>query len=272
MSAMLQSAGAELGIACDRTIVIDAKGRMMVWGMLMPSGLGEFWPIGAFEGRIEPSSSGWRGRLECYYREKGLAEQQLLFVGGDNSDSYPSYVSGKFRSEIGSSYGPYNPPYNAIKLHEPPTFFETERRYGKLASIIALSDRLMAVDACIMALIERFEPGVHQFFPIEIRMPRGVVFPESYYVLVVNRYYNSFSPEASDVGSWRENGGPGYYAINRTAKGIRGLAFAKAAYGNSHLWRDRNMVGTLTFLSDELRSAIADAELRIPKHYRVKEV
>lgn len=249
----------------------EAKGRIMVWGMLLPAGFGEFWPLGDFEGRIEPGSSGWGERLKRYYNGKALEEQTSLFVGLD-AHLYPSYVSGKLSSEIGTSDGPHNPTYNSIKPHEPPEFFQTEKRYSELGSIIELTNRIVAIDSAMKALIERIEPEIHQFFPIRIIMPRDVAFPKNYYVLVVGRYNDSFSPENCTTGSWRENGGAGFYAIDKSATGVRGLAFSKAAYGNSHLWRDRSIGKGLTFLSDELNSAIDNAGLRIPKHYRVKEV
>lgn len=246
----------------------------MAWGMLSPTGPGEFMPLGDFEGRVEPASSGWRERLKKYYDDQGPEEQKKLYNPTDDRgvNSYPNYVSGKFREEIGTSDGPYGPIFNKVQPHEPPINFETEKRCVSLGSLIELTNRIIAVDSSMKDLLEKYECGVHQFYPIEILMPREAVFEQTYYVLVVGNYNDSWSREDSEEGSWRENGGPGYYAIEKSKSGINGLAVSKAKFGGSHLWRDRHLGSRLICLSDELQSAINDAGLRLPKHYRMKEV
>lgn len=96
---------------------------------------------------------------------------------------------------------------------------------------------------------------MHQFFPIEIKMPKGKIFPKAYFTLVIGQYFDSYAPDKSD----------------ESKKNLAGRAFSKAAFGNAHLWRDRRFP-LLNCLSDELKSALDDAGLRLPKHYRMKEI
>ena len=252
----------------------------MVWGMSLPSGFGQFWPEGGFEGEIDGGpKSGWSERLKAYFAEQTPEVQKELFDWVDHGGSgavhsYPSYVSGKFISEVGTRENVYTPPFTPIRPHEPPVSFDIVRGGKSLASLIALNNGILAVDEALKEVIERLEPGIHQFFPIEIKLRRGKVYPESYYILVIGRYFDSFSPEDSSKYSWRDYAPkyPHVYRYEETKNGISGLAMFKDVFGSAHLWRERNFTNILTCFSDELQAAIAEAGLRIPKHYRMKEV
>jgi hypothetical protein len=192
--------------------------------------------------------------------------------GGDVT-RYPTYVSCKFTSEVGTRPDLFRelPPLNSMKPHEQPQSFITAKTYKSLAALIALNFGLLAVDEHLKALIERFEPGMHQFFPIEIRMPRGKVYPVQYYTLVVGQYINGFVPEKSKQGAWRSRA-LDCYSYDDSKRGISGLAMSKSTFATAHLWRERRSVSPLICFSDELVSAIMDAGLRLPKHYRMMEV
>lgn len=81
-----------------------------------------------------------------------------------------------------------------------------------------LSNRVLAVDAVLKGVIEQLDPGIHGFYPVEIAMPKGRVFPRSYFVLVIGRYLQSFLPEHSKPGSWNERSS-GIYHHDPTKKG-----------------------------------------------------
>jgi hypothetical protein len=250
----------------------------MVWGMSIPSSFGDFWPEGEFEGLDKNFNELWRQRLDRYYQSLPLDEQKALFdysKGGDVTQ-YPTYVSQKFKNEIGTRPDDFREmaPLNSFKPHEPPQSFVTSKGYTSLASLIKFNNRILAVDEALKEIIERFEPGMHQFFPIEIRMPRAKVYPVQYYTLAIGQYINGFVPEKSKQGSYREYGPeyPDYYSLIDSRKEISGLAHSKSALGKAHLWRERDLNGALICFSDELESAIVGAGLRLPKHYRMMEV
>jgi hypothetical protein len=247
----------------------------MVWGMNLPSSFGEFWPDGDFEGESNSRSDGWSERLTSHYEAQPVEEQKRLFNyddgHGNAAHRYPGYVSEKFISEIGTKRGADRPPFTPIEPHEPPRYFETCKTYGSLGSLIMLSDRIIAVDDALKDIIEQMEPGVHRFFPIEIRMPKGAVLPKRYYTLVIGQYFDSFSPERCKPGSWRNDGDYAFEHGDRKAD-LAGLAFSSAVFGKAHLWRERRRREWLTLFSDELKAAIEQAGLRTPKLNKMKEV
>lgn len=246
---------------------------MMVWGMNLPSGFGEFFPMGNFEAHIDSDADDWGDRLKAYYDEQMPEGRKALFDDGHGNGpgKYSYHVTQKFIRERGTVLGPDNPPFSQIEPHEPPQSFVTEKGYKSLGSLIMLSDRILAVDEALKAIIQRLEPGIHEFFPIEIVMPRGKASPKSYYVLVIGQYLDSFSPENSKKGAWASDG-PDFFRCEESKAGVTGLAVRKSTIGHAHLWRERRFFQLLTCFSDELQAAIADAGLHIPKHYPMKEI
>ena len=236
----------------------------MVWGMTMPVGFGEFWPDGEFEYDRKAKESGWRDRLRLHYLAQSPEEQIRLYDYrslGNGHDS-PGYgaahyqsITGKFRCEIGTKDGPDHLPFTPAEAHEAPQTFDTAKTYASLGAMIKLNDRLLAADDDFRAIVERMEPSVHQFFPLEIKMPKGKTYPKNYYTLVIGQYFDSYVPEMSDEGE----------------KHFTGRAYSKAAFGAAHLWRDRRSP-LLNWLSDELKAEIDKAGLRLPKHYKMREV
>ena len=247
----------------------------MVWGMNFPSSFGDFWPEGQFE-VDESGQDGWSERLKSHYMEQSPEKRKGLFTYVDESPAktahfYSGYVARKFINEIGSQPDHTRPPPTSIKDHEPPQSFYTEKTYKNLGSMIALNYGLLAVDEELKAIIERVEPNKHQFFPIAIIMPKGVVYPKKYYILVIGQYCSSFSPEKSKSGSFRAIPNSDRFSHTETKAGITGLALAKDVYGKAHLWRERRLSDLSIFFSDELQAEIEKAGLRIPKHYKMME-
>lgn len=250
----------------------------MVWGMMMPSGFGDFWPMGEPEGVIrldKPFEDLWNARLKDHYiAQTSEGRRALIDIDEESNGSYAYFVSSKFNDELGTRPEPDLPPLTPIKPHEVPQFYQTQKGYKTLGSYIELSGLSCAVDETLKNIIERLEPGVHQFFPIEIRMTRGKIYPSQYYILVIGQYFDSFSPEESKKGSLSDYGPdyPNEYKPPHSKADVTGRALSKAKFGKAHLWRERRIRGLLTCLSDELVAAIAEAGLRIPKHYKMMEV
>lgn len=249
---------------------------MMVWGMNLPSGFGEFFPMGNFEAHIDSDADDWGDRLKAYYKEQMPEERKALFDDGHGNGpgNYSYHVAAKFISERGKASGVDKPPFGPIEAHEPPRSFVTDKGYKSLGSLIMLNDRVLAVDESLKTIIERMEAGIHEFFPIEIVMPRGKIFPKPYYVLFIGQYLDSFSPEKSNKESFRDYGPeyPNFYNLESSKKGVTGLALTKTAFGSAHLWRERAFREWLVCFSDELQAEIVGAGLRMPKHYSMKEV
>jgi hypothetical protein len=242
----------------------------MVWGMTLPENFGEFWPLGDFEYDPVKQKSGWSSRLNVYYFQQSPEVQTELGAGRIMVGDYGFYVCGKFKNEMGSTIG-NDPPLSLIQANEPPQSFDTEKGYKALGSLIAMNSMLLAVDETLKTIIERLEPGIHKFYPIVIKMPRGKVYPKNYYTLVVGQYFDAFSLEETELGSAFERA-YGFFKPDPSKAGLNGLAVRKEAFGSAHLWRDRSFKAELTCFSDELKTEIDNAGLRLPKHNKMKEV
>lgn len=243
----------------------------MVWGMDEPIGLGEYWPDGAFEG------GDWYNRLlNHFYRQPPDVQKALFDTPLEPLDAvqfYPSFAVEKFTGEWGArkSPRPEHPPLTPILDHELPMSFDTTKGYKTLASYITLSDRIAAVDGELKTLIETIEPGLHKFYPIELRMPKGQVFPSPYYILVIGQYFDSFVPEKSRDEPFKEmpNSGGLLHIKSGPKNRIPDLAFAQNVHGEAHLWRERRFGARLTCLSDALVTEMQKAGLRTPKMFKM---
>ena len=222
----------------------------MVWGLVRPSGFGDFFPGGDYVG--------WNEKLKQYY-DNEMSEAEKAEMGISERILYS-----KFSNKFAKDAGP-------LKLHECPTEFRTVVTYKSLGSFIKLTNRLMAVDEPLKEIIEALEPDVHQFWPIRITMPKDKEYPVPYYGLVIRRFLDSFVPEQSVKEAWREMDGS-YFVRMPSRQTYSGLAMSQAAIGNVHLWRERNLLNPEVLFSDALQAEIDRRALRIPKHYRLKVV
>ncbi len=239
----------------------------MVWGMALPVDFGDFFPDGEY--------LGWREGLIDYYENKMSAEQQAQFL---NPFTYPFYVMFKFKQNPEWQGSEKFPPFSPIEPHERPTRFTLRKNYKSLGSLIETVDRIFAADEALKDIIERFEPGKHQFFPLEIDMPESSGFqrrpennPRRFFIMVIGQYIDSFSMEHSDPKSWRksESGALFFRNVNLS---MSGLALSKQAFGAAHLWRESRMTSELICFSDALMSEIRKARLRLPEHYQLMEI
>ena len=227
----------------------------MAWGMVAPAGAGDFFPEGNYVG--------WKEAVKEYYDTK-MSVAERASMGMQDGILYSNFAA-KFNLDR----GPLAP-------HEQPTEYRIPRRYKSLASMIELVSRLIAVDEPLKNIIESLEPGVHQFWPIRITMPKDEVYPTQYYGLVIRQFFDSFSPDQSSQGSWSlyegRNGYRRYSAMNETKTGFSQLAMNSNVFGSAHLWRERFLSRPNIIFSDALQAKIAEAGLRIPKHLKLKAI
>jgi len=222
----------------------------MVWGLVDPNSIGDFFPNGDFVGREE--------QIKRYFDEEMSAEQRAAF---DNWDvSYREAVSRKFTEDM----GPLEP-------HERPSEFRMAEARESLGSLIKTENRLLAVDAQLKEIIETLEPGVHQFWPIRIIQPKGEEFPGPYYGMVIRRFLDSFVPEQSNFNQ-TSKGSDSFFTNGPTKKDYGNLTVLKSVSAGAHLWRERRLRMPNVFLSDELQAEITRRGLRIPRHHKLKGI
>lgn len=222
----------------------------MVWGLVSPGGFGDFYPDGDYVG--------WEEGIKKYFEEEMSPEQRAAY---DNwAVKYQGEVARKFTEDRGP-----------LEAHERPSEFRMTEARKSLGSIIVLIDRLLAVDTPLKELIERLEPGVHQFWPLRMTMPKGKDYPVRYFGLVIRRFIDSFVPEQSAARQVSE-GSDIYFANGATKKDYGDLTVSNRVVAGAHLWRERRLLMPGIFFSDELQAEMTRQGLRIPKHHQLKAI
>ena len=223
----------------------------MVWPVYQASGFGKYFLNGNYVG--------WKNAVRQYWdtnippEEKGRIE---ALAGGFSTYDF----SLKFIKDFG-------PLAEQEMVHE----FRTEKGIKEIAAFSMIRNQLFIVHQDLKNLIEALEPGLHQFWPMKISMPRGKTYPEPYFGLRIGQFLDSFRPDASDPSSI-EHMKTYHRVVSDTKQRTRGLSLDAAAIGSAHLWRERHLSKPNVFISDELQAKAAAAGLQFPKHYPVKVV
>jgi hypothetical protein len=164
-------------------------------------------------------------------------------------------------------------PIGPIAEHEWPDHYELSKRYSALGSLFMMNSGLLAVETALKDVVERLEPGVHQFRPIRVTTRKGAAVAKQYHTMVIGQFLDCFRPESSDEGSWEKAKTVDSYQVYiNTKEYIAGLAFSKSAMDNAHLWRERRVTSPEIYFSDALKAEFDKAGLRLPRHFRMKEV
>ncbi len=231
----------------------------MAWGMILPKTFGEFFPEGEYVG--------WEEELLDYFLTQMPAERKASL--NNSAGEYAYYISCNLIGEPGVKQGNLTA-FGVIMPHEVPKIYQLSKKYPSLGSIVEFGNRHIAVDEQLKEVIERLEPDLHRFFPIDIVMRNGSVHPKKYFFLVVGQYLDSFLPELSDPSSWEINSLNRYH-INDNKKALSQLVLSKQVFGTAHLWKERRISTAFLCFSDQLVSEITRLNLRLPKHYKLKE-
>lgn len=230
----------------------------MAWGVEFEPTFGQFGPQGVFVG--------WREERIAYFNA-GLTEAEEAAIDPNNKlASHMVNVSDKFKKDRGPVFD-----------HEWPKEYRTERALKQFGAIIQVNERLLIVEDGLRALIEEFEPGVHQFNPIEMTTKGGKIYPGGHHVLVISQFIDCFSVQDSDPKIAKElwpGMDPMMYSIRLRPnyKAFEVLALRDACHAGKHLWRETMLTGPDFFMSDDLHEAILEADFKFPKHARLKDV
>ena len=134
-----------------------------------------------------------------------------------------------------------------------------------------MNSQLLAVTAPLKAMIEELEPGVHQFWPMRITMPRNRDYPAPYYGFLIRTFLDSFLPEKSEYKG-RGTLVPSLYFGADYAKDFKKLVFSKAVTGGHHIWREKHLRKPGILISDTFQELAKERGLTLFRHYRVTEV
>lgn len=243
----------------------------MVWGMDHPPLTKEYFVEGEFEGRKQPSGSGWRERLRDGYPERFTeAEQAALRDDGiDGPHHYAAHAIAKFGLRAERHHD--RRASDDIQEHEIPRYFAAGGSKVPLASLASFGGPILHVDEALKTFLEWVEPGVHRFIPIEIRLPKDQRLAQQRYILVIGRILDSVWPEMSGKDSIL-NPTKTLISYSQRPVDMRKLAFRKSAIRDAHLWQEWRLTGCLTCFSDRLQREIVDAGLKIPKLVKMREI
>lgn len=147
------------------------------------------------------------------------------------------------------------------------TEFWLRSRHRALSDTFAVCGR-WGVSAAFRAAVEAFEPGLHQFFPIRIRRPKGGPIlrpdgreaePDEFFLINCLSVVDCVIPELSS--------GP---TVKREPRGgvmfspeVDTLVISRAAVAGRHLWHSRtDGVSGHFFISDALRELLVARRLQ----------
>jgi hypothetical protein len=231
----------------------------MVWGIVMDYRSHEHAPNGKWVG--------YEDRLTEYFKNDmpdGLLKERLRWPL-----SYVAHASKKFSKEIGSITDKFVP-IEPLLPHEWPDTYQTEETPKKLGAFIVTNGGFFLVEERLKAVLDELEPGVHDFRPIRIILPRGKDYPMAYYAIRIGNFRNSFRPDLSDSDS--VFGAPDNYTAHTSKKAFAGVAMSVDEIDDAHLWRERTLTGPRICMSDQLHDAIVKAGLSMMTHYKMKSV
>ena len=247
----------------------------MVWGIQFASEFNEFCPRGNFRGYDEALAMHFGAELIPGYPPTyrfisarpvdGAGQPYRTFV------DYTYHLSEKFHTEIGAAR-PHHPPLTPVQPHEWPMEYVYERIYKRPAAITKFTNRMYAVEEGLRDIIERLEPGVHQFNPIRVLLPKGVEHPVKYHMMTVGRWLHSFSLPDSDPASLRDVDSTDPLVFPDDKKGYAGVAMRDSVIGEAHFWCEKNLRGPTFLISDTLKAEVDKAGLRLPPHRQMKLV
>lgn len=114
-----------------------------------------------------------------------------------------------------------------------------------------------AVSQRFRELVERFEPGVHQFFPITLRRKDDTPFGGQYFIFNVTQSVNALLTTHSK-GEWymKEPDKPPVFFTTA----VKTWALSRPAIGQHHLWVDNG--GNTVFCSEAFHVSFEKSKMR----------
>ena len=111
-------------------------------------------------------------------------------------------------------------------------------------------------------IVERFEPDVHQFLPVDIEQ-RGKVIAKRYFFYICNRLDTLAKDACIPAVGKDEHYMPNYDGNDK-------MVFSTKKIGSCHAWHDKYTIGR--FMSDELVTALAEQNFLGMGHQKFDQV
>jgi len=135
------------------------------------------------------------------------------------------------------------------------------KKTSELPDSFRVREGLNIVSNELKSLIEEFDPGLHQFFPVEISLPAGREPETRYYIIIVTESKATIIPEMSKVSGPRH--GKNYSIPVSETKTV----FSSECQTGANIWREEGFRGRL-FISDEIDQEIKARHLKFYKRWK----
>jgi hypothetical protein len=129
--------------------------------------------------------------------------------------------------------------------------------------VMQIRGSVWAVNETFRGIVERFEPGIHQFLPMEVQLADGNPSGISYYIFNVCQRIASADLARSQVYS-REGSERVGFVLRDDKLVVRAQTIA-----GKHVWRDDYFFNRVIFCSDEIKQALEAAEFNMVEFARV---
>lgn len=148
---------------------------------------------------------------------------------------------------------------------------QTDRK--PLHDTISLLINVMIATKAVTDIIERFEPGVHQFVPLEVRNKKGEPVGADYFIIQPLQVFCAIlgDDEAPYELRWKFKNVYGPMPAIARYSAYRPI-LSKPKIAGRHLWRSEVINNDETYLSDELARAIMAETNHNWRLEKVKEV
>lgn len=222
----------------------------MAWGIFDPVGMGDFAPEGAdFQDQD--------AKLRAAFDQMTEAEKAAF----DNRFA-------KFRYSVALKFRSGDVP---LADFEKPTRVRIARTPRALGSIFSIVGDVLIVEQAVRDAIEDLEPGRHQFWNVELVLPKDKREGRRWNVLVIGNTIPAFRRDKTDPSAVATEGG-GSVILNRTQKACDAAMLDAAEIDGRHLWKDPGVIDPGLFVSDQLMARLEAADLRLPRHLRFSEI
>ncbi|SDX10858.1 hypothetical protein SAMN05444358_10348 [Ruegeria halocynthiae] len=172
----------------------------MTWGVLFPYGSGDYSPEAA-------QFVSYEEKIERHFNEVLTDEERA---------EYDDWVV-KFRSRVGEKYFSKGAVFEDF---EKPTQLVLPRTPKNLASLFFVVRGFTVVEAALKEIIERLEPSTHQFWSVDVQLPRGKKPAKDYFFMVIGQHLDAFLPEKSNPEAWND-AGLRYLVASTKKKGLQ---------------------------------------------------
>jgi hypothetical protein len=134
-----------------------------------------------------------------------------------------------------------------------------------LPDFLRLNGQLVVSDA-FRRLVEAREPGVHQFFSVEVLDKAGTRIDRSYFIFVVCQRVDAVIVEQSKIQWFTRPDG------STVPVGAFGhLVLDKKVIAGKHVWRNWPYFSSAEFISSDLKEAIESARLEKLEYTEIRE-